>query len=170
MSARWASKCIWKVEESIGASDHLPITTTVQHVCLFQPVLPPAAKSKQSGVDCTAFAAEVDRTLRESDPSPILAVRVANFVAALKLAVKRVVGKTKPERKNRVQINVHVRAIIRKRNRLSKDIGVKREEWKAACQEVTEAIIEATQVAGTNSLPALFSTKTLPRSGPLSVL
>ena len=37
----------------------------------------------------------------------------------------------------------HVRAIIRKRNRLRKDIGANLEEWKAACQEVTEEIIEA---------------------------
>ena len=90
------------------------------------------------------FVEEVDRILKENDPSPILAVRVANFVAAFKLAGERVVGKTKPKRKNRVWMDTHLHAIIRKRNRLRKDIGANQEEWKAACQEVMEAIIEAT--------------------------
>ena len=48
VGARWASKCIWKVKESIGASDHSPITTTVQHVCVLQTVLPRMARWKQS--------------------------------------------------------------------------------------------------------------------------
>ena len=56
-------------------------------------------------------------------------------MAALKLAGKRVVGKTKPKRKNRVWMNAHIRAIIRKRNKLRIDIDAKEEEWKAACQE-----------------------------------
>ena len=83
------------------------------------------------------FVEEVDRILKENDPSPILAVRVANFVAAFKLAGERVVGKTKPKKRNRVWMNAHIRAIIRKRNKLRKHFGTKREEWKAACQEVT---------------------------------
>ena len=40
-------------------------------------------------------------------------------------------------------MNARVRAIIRKRNRLYKDIGAYQEEWKVVNQEVTEAIIEA---------------------------
>ena len=72
-------------------------------------------------------------------------------MAALKLAGERVVGKIKPKRKNRVWMNAHVRVIIRKCNRLRKGIGANREEWKAACQEVTEAIIE-TKASSWNNL------------------
>ena len=141
------------MEESIGASDHPPITTTVQHLYIFQLVMPRAARWKQSRVDWEAFAEEVDRILKENDPSPIIAVPIAKFMAALKLAGERVVDTTKPKRQNRVWVNAHVRAIIRKRNKLCKDIGTKRKERKATCQEATKATIEA-KISSWNELLA----------------
>ena len=100
----------------------------MEQVCSFQPVVLRAARCKQSGVDWKAFEEKADRILKKNDPSQILAVRVANFVAALKLAGERLVGKTKPKGQNRVWMNAHVRAIIRKRNKLRKDIGAMKEE------------------------------------------
>ena len=40
-------------------------------------------------------------------------------------------------------MNPHVRAKVRNRNKLRKEINAKREEWKAACQAVNKAIIMA---------------------------
>ena len=40
-------------------------------------------------------------------------------------------------------MNPHVRAKVRKRNLLRKEISTKREEWRTACKEANEAILEA---------------------------
>ena len=126
------------------------------------------ARWKQSRVDWKGFAEEVDHILKENDPYQILAVRVANFLAALILVGERVVGKKKPKRKNRVWMNAHIRAIIRKSNKLHKNIYAKRGGGKAACQEVTHAMSEAKTSSWNKILASPLPDQALPRSGPLS--
>ena len=75
----------------------------------------------------------LDSPLKQNQSFQILDVRVANFVALLKLKEAQASGKGVDDRS----------AKIRKCNKLCKDINTKGEEWMAACQEVTEAICEA---------------------------
>ena len=149
VGSRWATKCMWKVGEPIGASDHEPILTTLQEKCEFQPVLPRKARWKTKGVDMNLWAAEVDRMLeeqtklKEQDTSAYIASRVANFVECLTTSAEKIIGKVKPKKSRKHWMNPHVRAKVRKRNLLRKEISTKREEWRTACKEANDAILEA---------------------------
>ena len=54
-----------------------------------------------------------------------------------------VVGKTKPGKHAKPWLKPEVKAKIKHRNRLRKNIKEKREEWKAACKDVNDSIRQA---------------------------
>ena len=144
MGSRWVKKCLWNVEELVGAADHESKLTTLQEKCEFQAqVIPPRqARRKTKGVDMNLWAVEVDRMLeeqkklKEQDTSVYIASCVANFVECLATSAERVIGKVKPQKLRKHWMNPHVRAKVKKRNLLRKDMSTKREEWLAACKAV----------------------------------
>ena len=95
------------------------------------------------------WAAEVDRMLeeqtklKEQDTSAYIASRVANFVECLTTSAEKIIGKVKPKKSRKHWMNPHVRAKVRKRNLLRKEISTKREEWRTACKEANDTILEA---------------------------
>ena len=95
------------------------------------------------------WAAEVDRMLeeqeklKEQDTSAYITSCVANFVECSTTSAEKVIGKVKPKKSRKHWLNPHVRAKVRKRNLLRKDISIKKEEWLAACKEANEAIMES---------------------------
>ena len=76
------------------------------------------------------------------------------FNEILTKAGNKHVGKTKPSRR-RFTMNPKVKALVRKRNQLRKEISTKRKEWLDAAAEVRVARAEAKETAWTEFVESL---------------
>ena len=74
---------------------------------------------------------------------PNLSLQVSRFNDILISAATTHVGKTKPMKRSKPWMIPHVRAKIRKTNRLRQTIHQDCQEWIDACCEATKAINEA---------------------------
>ena len=142
--SRWKGKVEWKIVEAIGSSDHLPILTTVHKKICHQPVVGAQPRWKYNGVDWSKFTEEVESKMSNLDPASNLIIRVKRFNRILYETATTHVGFTKPrKKKENLWITPTVRGLIKKRNRLRRDMKNKKREWQEACAETNEAIRKA---------------------------
>ena len=110
-----------------------------------QRVLGTRARCRSKEVDWNKFAEEVDDQIRQFPETNVsLLNRIRSFTGVLTRVATLVVRKVKPGKKTRVNLTPTVKAAIKKRNRIRRNI---REQWLEACeQEVSEALKEAKAV------------------------
>ena len=135
-------KCKWTVMEDIG-SDHLPIVTQIDDgTTRLVNRMGRKARWKKNDVNWKAFAEEVESNMKQTDPNKSLKVRVAEFTATLIAAGYNHIGKTMPKR-SKVYMSPAIRTLVKKRNRLRRNVKEHREEWIAAVEETRDAIVES---------------------------
>ena len=83
---------------------------------------------------------------------PDLAKRITRFDTILTDAATKHVGKSKPSPHTQVHITPTIRAALRKRNRLRKNLRDNRKEWLEACREAHEEIEKAKEESWRNLL------------------
>ena len=92
---------------------------------------------KSKDVDYKAFSDEVESHFPYDHSHLSRSGRAAVFGDILVEAGNAHIGKTKPS-KTKFAMNPKVRALVKKRNSLRKQVGTKRKEWLEARQEVRE--------------------------------
>ena len=146
VDSKWANKCEWSVGENLADSDHLPIHIKVNSTVAT--AKPSQRKPKwKSNVDWSKFTQEVEDNIAKVTASMPMKEKVDTFNSVLIQAAKKHVGKVKPGGRRKPCITPPVRAAIRRRNRLRKDIQNKKDEWKEAALEVKNLKREAKQQA-----------------------
>ena len=139
----FSTKCEWSVMEAVGNSDHSPILITIQVKVTHQTILGAASRWRTKDVDWNAFKERVEEELAKTKPPRNLKDRVNRFVSILTKAATELVGRTKPGKRSKPWFSPEVKAKVKRRNYLRKNIREKREEWKEACKDVNEAITRA---------------------------
>ena len=139
----WSNKCSWSVGEQIDRSDHLPITISISTNVSHQPIFGKQARWRKNGVDWKAFSNAVELAMSDLPHEPDLTKRITRFNTILTDAATKHVGKSKPGPRTQVHITPTVRAALRKRNRLRKNLRDNRKEWLEACREAHEEIEKA---------------------------
>ena len=141
---KWSGKCAWSIGEDIGGSDHVPMLITVSKAVQHQSVFGRKARWKSQGVDWGKFEEEVEKNIgKVAGEEESLTKMVATYTDVLKEAATTHVGKVKPGKKTKPWMKPPVRAAIRRRNALRRQISTKRKEWLEACQEAREEISKA---------------------------
>ena len=138
----------WNITSKLGGSDHSPIIIEVDngayqrhHVRLRR------KRWKRNKADWGSFYAEVEEKIGALDTKDqSLNSRVKVFTDILTKAGHTHVGKTLPK-SNQDWMTSSVRAAVKKRNLLRRDIVNKRKEWLEACKEATELAKEAKEQA-----------------------
>ena len=137
----WADRADWQPVEDLG-SDHLPIIFSLRtELEIHQQAQRPARWKTLS--DMSAFTAEVEESMRNVSGETNLHKRVRRFQDILTQAAKKHVGKTKPGKRRKVCMTPTVRAAIKKRNDLRKEVSTRRKEWVEACREASRLLDEA---------------------------
>ena len=128
--------CKWSVvEETDLDSDHLPIVTEIKHSEVQTiSTTPFSFRWKSKNVDWAAFRQAVEDNIVPDREFTSLSERVAVFNEILIEAGNKHVGKTKPSR-TKFAMNPKVKALVKKRNRLRKEVATKRKEWLEAAEE-----------------------------------
>lgn len=131
------------IHETTMGSDHSPI------VCEYRPggiqtisTTPMRSRWKSKDVDWKSFRDEVESAIPSDQSHLSLFDRITVFSDILTEAGKQHVGKTKPS-KRKFAMNPKVKALVKKRNWLRKNVATKRKEWLLAEKEVREAKDEA---------------------------
>ena len=140
---KWYNKCSWSTCEGIGNSDHLPILVTINASIQHQSIFGKAARWRKNGVDWNAFRQEAEATCDTFTSEQNATVRVLRFNTALIEAAQKHVGKTKPGPRTKTHMTPTVRAALKKRNKLRKDVKNNRQAWLDACKEAQEEINNA---------------------------
>ena len=156
--SKWASKCQWGVGECIGASDHLPIYTKVISAVATQKTAKRRPKWKRN-VDWSKFTEEVEENIDQVLPCLSMKEKVEKFNKVLIEAGKKHVGKVQPGGRRKTCITPPVRAAIRRRNQLRKDMRNNGQEWKEAAQEVKQLKLEAKEKAWKDYLDEAINEK-----------
>ena len=150
-STSLANKISWATLNDLG-SDHMPIVIEVKNEHTKRH--PQSKKQRRrrwrsAKADWTSFANQIDKKLAEdvtTDAPKKFSTKVANFNKILVQAGYNHVGKTSP--KNRDSwMNSDIRAKVKNRNLLRREVGQKRKEWLDACVEVQQLMDEAKQKA-----------------------
>ena len=95
-------------------------------------------------MDWESFKLEVEERMNQDDPSDLsITERIIRFNEILIETGKKIVGKTKPGKKEKTWMTPTIRAAIRKRNAFRRNLKEKRKEWLEACKETREAILKA---------------------------
>ena len=143
ISRNLSTKVKWHVvEDTDMGSDHSPIVIEVSDA-VPQTITSTPLRTRWSRkkADWAAYREEVENNLHNvSDSSMTNMVR--SFTNIMIEAGKKHVGKTKPT-KSKFAMNPKVKALVKKRNRLRKEVSTKRVEWIQAARDVREAREEA---------------------------
>ena len=140
---KWMGKTTWTVMKPIGSSDHLPIlieiSTDVKHVAASF-----GAKWKSKDVDWDSFSNAIETGINEIDQdSDDIKTLVTDFNKVVIEAAEKHVGKVKPGKRPKGWMTPTVRAAIRKRNALRRNIKTQRREWIESCKEARQEILRA---------------------------
>ena len=142
----WKGKVTWHVSEPIGSSDHLPIIMTIKSRIAHQSVMGVGARWKRNNVKWELFTEAVEEDMKDLVPEDDLTKKILRFMDILYEAGMKHVGKSKPRKKLRnIWISPTVRGLIKKRNRLRRDLKNSKQEWLQACRDTNEAIRESKQ-------------------------
>ena len=145
-SSSLTNKCSWRPIDGIGSSDHQPILIEIAGKVKHNPVYTGQAKWKTRDVDWQAWQDEIDSSISAMSPSDLpttIKARVLRFNKILEEASHKHLGKVKPGKRNKTWVTPTVRAAIRKRNYLRRNVRTKRREWLEACKETQEEIKKA---------------------------
>ena len=154
------NKCEWSVDEPLSNSDHIPIIIMVRGSVKLQPVLPRKARWKSKGADWPKWQAAVEDAVSSLRYTRNVKARAERFNRILIDAANRHIGKTKPGKRTKPWKTPLVKAAIKRRNRIRKEVKIrkissipspeerkvandKRVQWLNACHEVTDAIRDA---------------------------
>ena len=142
-----ANKVKWTIGDDLG-SDHLPIIITVDNIPTKRHVKKQRRRRwRRKGGDRIGFCQRVEERLGTAgDQNTGINERVKRLNDILIEAGKEFIGTSVP-RTSSSWMNPGVRAIVRKRNQLRRDIANKRSEWLEACKEANIAVQNAKQEA-----------------------
>ena len=145
VTANLNNRIEWSTAKDLG-SDHIPITIVVQNGYTRRHNTKQRRKRwKRVNCDWENFAEQIEKSLEKTDNSEKgLNQRVKEFTDLLTNAGHSYIGKTIP-RTNKTWMSPKVRAAVKKRNLLRRDVANKRKEWLEACREATELAAEAKQ-------------------------
>ena len=138
-------RATWEVTESFG-SDHSALLVELEcGVCVR------STPSVEWGwcwrtADWTAFEREIDNRLSQEADNLVhsdLDTRVELFCSVTLDAARRHVGRRPVDPNRKTWLTAEVRAAIRERNALRRQIGTRRQDWIQACRRVRELIREA---------------------------
>jgi len=110
-------------------------------------------------VDWSKFTEEVEENIDQVLPCLSMKEKVEKFNKVLIEAGKKHVGKVQPGGRRKTCITPPVRAAIRRRNQLRKDMRNNRQEWKEAAQEVKQLKLEAKEKAWKDYLDEAINEK-----------
>ena len=142
-----ANKVKWTIGDDLG-SDHLPIIITVDNIPTKRHVKKQRRRRwRRKGGDWIGFCQRVEERLGTAgDQNTGINERVKRLNDILIEAGKEFIGTSVP-RTSSSWMNPGVRAKVRKRNQLRRDIANKRSEWLEACKEANIAVQNAKQEA-----------------------
>jgi len=138
----------WNITSQLGGSDHSPIIIDIENGAYQRHYARLRRKRwKRNKAAWGSFYEEVeDKMGALDDEDQSLTSRVKSFTDILIRAGHTHVGKTLPK-SNQDWMTSTVRAAVKKRNLLRRDIANKRKEWLEACREATELAKEAKENA-----------------------
>ena len=99
--SNWSAKTSWRLAESIGSSDHLPIMIELSHKICYKPAVTRSARCSRNDVDWCCFTNEVESNMCNLPDEPNLSLRVSHFNDILISAATTHVGKSKPSKKSK---------------------------------------------------------------------
>ena len=142
-----ANKIKWTIGDDLG-SDHLPIIITVDNIPTKRHVKKQRRRRwRRKGGDWIGFCQRVEeRIVSTDDQNTGINERVKKLNDILIEAGKEFIGTSVP-RTSSSWMNPGVRAKVKKRNQLRRDIANKRSEWLEACKEANIAVQNAKQEA-----------------------
>jgi endonuclease/exonuclease/phosphatase family metal-dependent hydrolase len=148
----------WNVneEDAMGNSDHTPIFIVVYSEVNHNPVFYGKAKWKFKNVDWKKFAEETDNILPTINSDNIVDHWKA-LNQALNDAGNKHVGRVKVGKNTKSWMNPHVRAAIKRRNKLRRKLRTHRDEWREAWKTAQNAIREAKEDAWKESLESVIT-------------
>ena len=118
----------------------MTVSSKINH----QPVLGAGARWRRNGVEWEKFTDAVEEGMGNLPEEPNMINRVQRFNDILYNAAIDHIGKVKPrKKKENLWMTPTVRGCIRRRNRIRREMGSRRQEWKEACKETNDAIREA---------------------------
>ena len=143
----YSKKCVWELMDGVGSSDHIPICIKVATTVNHQTIRGSEAKWRIKNVDWTKFSEAVENLQVTISKEESIKKRIALFNGALISSANTHVGKVKRPKRPKPWMNPKVRAAVRKRNRLWRERGPDKKEWRKewldACHEASEATTEA---------------------------
>ena len=110
-----------------------------------QSVLGKAARWKRNGVIWSNYTDAVEEAVKSLPTENNITKRIPGFNKIITDAAMAHVGKTKPKKTSKTYMTPTVRAALKKRNKLRKNVRHQREEWLDACKEAQEEISKARQ-------------------------
>ena len=138
-------KIDWACDSYMG-SDHIAIIISVNAYVKVSSAPTARKRWRRTGVDWTAFAEAVDSELDSFVPHShghSTSTLSTFFQKCLLRAAEKHVGKTRHSNSSRSWLTPDVRAAIRRRNLLRRNIHLHRREWIDACAEVKKKVLEA---------------------------
>ena len=150
-SASLADKITWTTLDDLG-SDHMPIVIEVKNErtrCHTHCKKQRRRRWRNAKADWPNFTNQVEKKIEEitgMDSPDDFSKKVAEFNKILVQAGYDHVGKTSPRNKES-WMNSKIRAKVKNRNFLRRQVGQKRREWLDACAEVQQMVDEAKQKA-----------------------
>ena len=140
----WHGKCTWSVGEDLGGSDHLPILVTLNNSVMHQSIHRKNARWKDKGVDWAKFTEALEELQSEINTQEGSMSSVVNqFTEMMTNAGIKHVGKSKQGKKTKPWMKPPIRAAIRRKNALRRNIKKERKEYLEACAELREMIKHA---------------------------
>ena len=144
----WNNLISWTIINGLGSSDHNPILLDVAKEVKHNPVVLGKAKWRAKNVDWTPFTKEVEEKSIAWEETTNIHNEVRGFVRDVIDAGNKHVGKVKLGKNTKTWMTPPVRAAIRQRNRLRRNINrnctkEQREEWLKSTRLAKEEIKKA---------------------------
>ncbi len=140
---KWRNLATWSTADDIGGSDHLPITITINHRTVLQPITP-LPRWRYRGVDWEAYSREVERIVDDVDMQALNVHEASRaFNDAILRSASLHVGTTRKGRRSELWMTPQIREAIRCRNRLRKQFPSRKSEWLEAAKATRALILEA---------------------------
>ena len=159
----FSKKCMWDLMEGIGRSDHIPILIRAALKVNHQSVRGSEAKWKIKNVDWSKFSQAVEESQDTINKEVNIKKRIALYNGILISCATIHVGKVKRPKRPKPWMNPAVRTAVRKRNRIWRERGPEKKEWRAewlsACKEASDATAQAKAESWKNLLEDAITEK-----------
>ena len=132
------SNVSWTLGEDLG-SDQIPIIIEIKSTVSVTKPQQANVKWRSKGNDWKKFSEDVEKRAKDFTPSASLNSRAKAFSETLRAAARETVRRMKPKKTKRPPLNPEIKALVKKRNMLRRQVKENREKWLEATRQVKDA-------------------------------